>query len=53
MKPYRVAYAQRTSEEGVVHSIPFAKQIVGGDFDGWLRVDFNAVMSVLNKGHTQ
>lgn len=36
---YRVAYMDRL--EG--HTVPLAKQIVGGDFDGWWRLDLAAV----------
>ena len=46
-KGYRVAYAERLHG-----NLPFGEPISGGDFDGWLRVDFNAVINVLNKGHT-
>ena len=48
-KGYRVAYAERLNGR----KLPFAEKIEGGDFDQWLRVDFNAVLKAINKGEAQ
>lgn len=41
-KGYKVAYARRLDSRA--NTLPFAEEVVGGDFDGWLRIDFDSIV---------